>query len=88
MAENIVKTICPDTALQEFPVVKFVAELVERMQWDPNRFKIYTDAKIKRTVVDVFRSPTEVHGHVLDGYSYAKQVKFVMDSVERAGFLK
>jgi len=83
ISENLDK-IAPAEDLRELPIAIFLADLITRMNWNPDQFKLLRDCG--NLWIEVKTGPTDVGvGNILQGYSYAYQVKLVMDSIQSAG---
>lgn len=77
ISENLAK-IAPTEDIRELPIAIFLADLITRMNWDPDQFhlfrecgNLYIEVKSRLRVVSC-----------LQDYSYAYQVKLVMDALK------
>ena len=77
ISENLAK-IAPAEDIRELPIAIFLADLITRMNWDPDQFhlfrecgNLYIEVKSRLQVVSC-----------LQDYSYAYQVKLVMDAIK------
>ena len=77
ISENLSK-IAPAEDIREIPIAIFLADLITRMNWDPDQFQLfrecgnlYIEVKARLQVVSC-----------LQDYSYAYQVKLVMDAIK------
>ena len=80
ISENLSK-IAQAEDIRELPIAIFLADLITRMNWDPDQFhlfrecgNLYLEIKARLQVVSC-----------LQDYSYAYQVKLVMDSIQANG---
>ena len=80
ISENLSK-IAQTEDIRELPIAIFLADLTTRMNWDPDQFhlfrecgNLYLEIKARLQVVSC-----------LQDYSYAYQVKLVMDSIQANG---
>lgn len=75
-------TLYNGTPAEQLPITLFVADLVTRMGWDPNQFSVYRDCGNL-----VFGVGTRERNHFccIQDYSYAYQVKLVMDTLDLHG---
>lgn len=77
ISENLAK-IAPTEDIRKLPIAIFLADLITRMNWDPDQFhlyrncgNLYIEVKARLRVVSC-----------LQDYSYAYQVKLVMDALK------
>ena len=82
ISENLAK-IAPAEDLRELPIAIFLADLITRMNWNPDQFQLLRECG--NLCIEVKVTPTEGVGNCLQGYNYAYQVKLVMDSIQAAG---
>lgn len=82
ISENLTK-IAPAEDLRELPIAIFLADLITRMNWDPDQFRLFRECGNLR--IEIKTGPTGVVRTCLQDYSYAYQVKLVMDSIQVAG---
>lgn len=82
ISENLAK-IAPAEDLRELPIAIFLADLITRMNWNPDQFQLLRECG--NLCIEVKATPTEGVGNCLQGYNYAYQVKLVMDSIQAAG---
>lgn len=82
ISENLAK-IAPAEDLRELPIAIFLADLITRMNWEPDQFQLSRECG--NLCIEVKTGPTGVVSNCLQDYSYAYQVKLVMDSIQAAG---
>ena len=82
ISENLTK-IAPAEDLRELPIAIFLADLITRMNWNPDQFKLFRECR--NLCIEVKTGPTGGVVNCLQGYNYAYQVKLVMDSIQAAG---
>ena len=77
ISENLAK-IAPTEDIRELPIAIFLADLIARMNWDPDQFhlfrecdNLYIEIKARLRVVSC-----------LQDYNYAYQVKLVIDALK------
>lgn len=83
ISENLVK-IAQAEDLRELPIAIFLADLITRMNWNPDQFKLLRDCG--NLWIEIKPGGTRLRtGNCLQDYSYAYQVKLVMDSIQASG---
>ena len=83
ISENLAK-IAQDEDIRELPIAIFLADLINRMNWDPDQFQLFRECG--NLFIEVKAGGTRLRtGNCLQDYSYAYQVKLVMDSIQAAG---
>lgn len=83
ISENLSK-IAPAEDLRELPIAIFLADLITRMNWDPDQFQL--SRACGNLYIEVKPGGTRLRtGNCLQDYSYAYQVKLVMDTIEASG---
>ena len=83
ISENLVK-IAPDENIRELPIAIFLADLTTRMNWDPDQFRLFRECG--NLYIEVKAGCTGFRTrNCLQDYSYAYQVKLVMDSIQSSG---
>lgn len=82
ISENLAK-IAPAEDIRELPIAIFLADLITRMNWNPDQFKLLRDCG--NLCIEVKTGPTGGVGNCLQGYNYAYQIKLVMDSIQASG---
>ena len=83
ISENLAK-IAPAEDIRELPIAIFLADLINRMNWDPDQFQLFRECG--NLFIEVKAGGTRHRaGNCLQDYSYAYQVKLVMESIQAAG---
>ena len=83
ISENLAK-IAPAEDIRELPIAIFLADLINRMNWDPDQFQLFLECG--NLFIEVKTGGTRHRaGNCLQDYSYAYQVKLVMESIQAAG---
>ena len=83
ISENLAK-IAPAEDIRELPIAIFLADLINRMNWDPDQFHLFRECG--NLCIEVKAGGTRLRtGNCLQDYSYAYQVKLVMESIQAAG---
>ena len=83
ISENLAK-IAPAEDIRELPIAIFLADLINRMNWDPDQFQLFRECG--NLFIEVKTGGTRHRaGNCLQDYSYAYQVKLVMESIQAAG---
>ena len=83
ISENLAK-IAPAEDIRELPIAIFLADLINRMNWDPDQFQLFRECG--NLCIEVKTGGTRLRaGNCLQDYSYAYQVKLVMESIQAAG---
>lgn len=82
ISENLAK-IAPAEDIRELPIAIFLADLITRMNWNPDQFLLLRECG--NLCIEVKTGPNSGQGQCLQGYNYAYQVKLVMDSIQAAG---
>ena len=83
ISENLAK-IAPAEDIRELPIAIFLADLINRMNWDPDQFQLFRECG--NLFIEVKTGCTRLRaGNCLQDYSYAYQVKLVMESIQAAG---
>lgn len=90
ISEIITKILHPSVAripsvipAENLPIVGFVADMIARMNWDPEKFQFIRSGQ--DICIEVNKGTPKNCGAILTGYSYAYQVKLVMDSIQASG---
>lgn len=81
ISENLAK-IAPAEDLRELPIAIFIADLITRMNWDPDQFQLFRECD--NLYIEI-KSGRRLAASCLQDYSYAYQVKLVMNSIQAAG---
>ena len=81
--ENLSK-IAPAEDIRELPIAIFLADLITRMNWDPDQFHLFREYGNLYIEVKAGCAKLQVVSCLQD-YSYAYQVKLVMDSIQANG---
>lgn len=82
ISENLAKIAPAD--IRELPIAIFLADLITLMNWNPDQFKLLRDGG--NLWIEINTGPTDVGvRNILQGYSYAYQVKILLDSIQSAG---
>ena len=80
ISENLSK-IAPAEDIRELPIAIFLADLINRMNWDPDQFQLFRECG--NLFIEVKTGGTRLRaGNCLQDYSYAYQVKLVMDAIK------
>ena len=83
ISENLAK-IAPAEDIRELPIAIFLADLINRMNWDPDQFQLFWECG--NLCIEVKTGGTRLRvWNCLQDYSYAYQVKLVMESIQAAG---
>lgn len=82
ISENLAK-IAPAEDIRELPIAIFLADLITRMNWNPDQFQLLRECG--NLCIEIKTTPGSGQGQCLQGYNYAYQVKLVMDSIQAAG---
>ena len=83
ISENLAK-IAQAEDIRELPIAIFLADLINRMNWDPDQFQLFRECG--NLFIEVKTGGTRLRaGNCLQDYSYAYQVKLVMESIQAAG---
>ena len=83
ISENLAK-IAQAEDIRELPIAIFLADLINRMNWDPDQFQLFRECG--NLCIEVKTGGTRLRaGNCLQDYSYAYQVKLVMESIQAAG---
>lgn len=83
ISENLAK-IAPAEDIRELPIAIFLADLITRMNWDPDQFQLFRGCG--NLCIEVKPGDTRLRAwNCLQDYSYAYQVKLVMDAIQAAG---
>ena len=83
ISENLAK-IAPAEDIRELPIAIFLADLINRMNWDPDQFQLFRECG--NLFIEVKTGGTRPRAwNCLQDYSYAYQVKLVMESIQAAG---
>ena len=83
ISENLSK-IAPAEDIRELPIAISLADLITRMNWDPDQFQLFRE--YGNLFIEVKTGGTRHRaGNCLQDYSYAYQVKLVMESIQAAG---
>lgn len=84
ISENLAK-IAPAEDLRELPIAIFLADLITRMNWDPDQFQLFRECgNLYIEIKSGLRGLTAI---CLQDYSYAYQVKLVMDAIKAVGLI-
>ena len=83
ISENLAK-IAPAEDIRELPIAIFLADLINRMNWDPDQFQLFRECGNLFIEVKT-RGTRHRAGNCLQDYSYAYQVKLVMEAIQDAG---
>lgn len=82
ISENLAK-IAPAEDIRELPIAIFLADLITRMNWDPDQFHLFRNCG--NLYIEI---KSGLRGRIaicLQDYSYSYQVKLVMDSIQASG---
>ena len=71
------------TPAEKLPIVVFVADMIARMNWNPEQFQFSRSGP--NLCIEVNKGTPKNCGAILTGYNYAYQVKLVMDSIQASG---
>ena len=86
ISENLAK-IAPAEDIRELPIAIFLADLINRMNWHPDQSQLFRECG--NPLIQVKPGGTRLRaGNCPQDYSYAYQVKLVMESIQAAGLFE